>query len=227
MPFPSRINIGSGRDWREEAINIDINPALGPDLIADVSSPDLVGSEHVTGRFGPLVLAAGRFTHIRAAHVLEHVPDLVRTMTNCLALLGEGGEMEIEVPYDLSHGAWQDPTHVRAFNERSWIYYTDWHWMVGWNEWRFDVVHNALILSNFGQELKQRGVPNEQIRITPRAVDVNRAVLRKRRLTEEEQRRGRQQAQPRMARVVRASGAAPAEVPADAAARLSEIEVPD
>jgi len=43
-------------------------------------------------------------------------------MTNCLKLLRVGGVFKILVPYDLSYGAWQDPTHIRAFNERSWLY---------------------------------------------------------------------------------------------------------
>ncbi len=156
-----------------------------------------MGTEHYTTRFGRVVLAPGVFTHIRASHVLEHVPNLVQTMTSCLNLLRDGGEMSIEVPYDLSFGAWQDPTHIRAFNERSWLYYTTWHWMIGWNEWRFDQIQNALMLSTFGQELKKQGMADEAIRRTPRAVDTNLAVLRKRRLTEQEIQQGRQFAQPR------------------------------
>ena len=33
--------------------------------------------------------------------------------------------------------AWQDPTHVRALNRNSWLYYTDWFWYLGWLEHRF------------------------------------------------------------------------------------------
>jgi hypothetical protein len=54
------------------------------------------------------------------------VRDLPQLMGNFLNLLVEEGELEIVVPYDLSLGAWQDPTHVRAFNENSWRYYCDW-----------------------------------------------------------------------------------------------------
>jgi len=58
-------------------------------------------------------------------------------MKSCLDLLKVGGIFEINVPYDLSLGAWQDQTHVRAFNENSWLYYTDWFWDMGWTEARF------------------------------------------------------------------------------------------
>ena len=53
-------------------------------------------------------------------------------MTNCLRLLAVGGQMTIIVPYERSQAAWQDPTHLRAFNERSWIYYTERCWRLGW-----------------------------------------------------------------------------------------------
>jgi predicted SAM-dependent methyltransferase len=79
-------------------------------------------------RFGKMNIQPGMFTEILALDVLEHVSDLVKCMRNCLDLLAPGGEMKIVVPYDLSIGAWSDPTHVRAFNERSWVYYCAWSW---------------------------------------------------------------------------------------------------
>ena len=60
-------------------------------------------------------------------------------MTRCLALLKTGGEMHVEVPFEGAPTAWQDPTHVRAMNENSWLYYTDWFWYLGWFEHRFAV----------------------------------------------------------------------------------------
>jgi SAM-dependent methyltransferase len=71
--------------------------------------------------------------------VLEHVPNLEMLMGNCLRLLNIGGKFIINVPYDLSYGAWQDPTHIRAFNQNSWLYYTSWFWYLGWFEYRFEI----------------------------------------------------------------------------------------
>ena len=47
--------------------------------------------------------------------------------------------MEIEVPYEHANTAWQDPTHIRAMNEASWVYYADWFWYLGWFEHRFQL----------------------------------------------------------------------------------------
>jgi hypothetical protein len=71
--------------------------------------------------------------------VLEHVPDLPMLMTNVLGLLRLGGEFQIEVPYEKALTAWQDPTHLRALNENSWLYVTDWFWYLGWFEHRFEI----------------------------------------------------------------------------------------
>jgi hypothetical protein len=67
------------------------------------------------------------------------VADLPTLMGNALALLEDGGLFEIEVPYERAPTAWQDPTHVRALNEKSWLYYTDWFWYLGWFTHRFEV----------------------------------------------------------------------------------------
>jgi hypothetical protein len=97
-------------------------------------------------------------------------------MTNCRDLLEMGGEMHIHVPYDLSHGAWQDPTHVRAFNEKSWVYYCEWAWYLGWKGSRFELTHLEMRLSEYGASLE---LPQDEIMRLPRAVDSMYVILKK------------------------------------------------
>jgi hypothetical protein len=185
MNAPKKINLGSGRRFLEDHINIDLNDAWKPDIVTDVASPGAIGEtpHYSTERFGSLALKRNHFELITASHVLEHVPDLVSTMTACRDLLAMGGQMHIEVPYELSYGAWQDPTHVRALNERSWLYYTDWFWMSGWSETRFLLRELRLHYSQLGHQLAHSGVDAQQIFRTPRAVDVMSVVLEKIALT--------------------------------------------
>jgi hypothetical protein len=75
---------------------------------------------------------------------------------------------------------------VRAFNERSWLYYTDWFWYLGWNRWRFDLASLQYMLSPIGQKLNKDGVPVDDLVRMPRAVDSMLLELRKRALTTEE-----------------------------------------
>jgi hypothetical protein len=157
-------------------------------VLLDISQPLALPRDIETGRFGRLALHEGMFEEIAANDVLEHVPALVPCMTNCLRLLKIGGMFRIRVPYDLSHGAWQDPTHVRAFNEKSWLYYTDWFWYLGWRECRFELVEQTFVLSAFGVEQRELGRDIKDLVRQPRAVDALHVVLRKCLLTDEDRR---------------------------------------
>ena len=116
-----------------------------PDLLLDLAAalplPQVVQSPTA----GPVHLTEGSIDLINANNVLEHVSDLPALMGNCLRLLKTDGEFHIEVPYEHAPTAWQDPTHVRAMNENSWIYYTEWFWYLGWFEHRFEVAHSTYL----------------------------------------------------------------------------------
>jgi len=184
--IPRKLNLGSGKDWREDHFNVDLAPYWEPDTVIDFNLPLPIGRPLATARFGTVVLENHYFDEILALDTLEHIQNLATAMTSCLNLLRVGGLFRISVPYDLSWGAWQDPTHVRAFNERSWLYYTDWFWYMGWTDARFDIAHFDLGLSPIGEALKKQRVKGEDLARCPRAIDQMRVALRKRLLTEAE-----------------------------------------
>jgi hypothetical protein len=171
-----KLNLGSGKDWRKDCINADIQPEKKPDWVLDITK--VPWGEVIDTRLGRFAVEKGMVTEIIANDVLEHIPDLVAAMTNCRDLLKRGGEMHIHVPYDLSLGAWQDPTHVRAFNENSFLYYTDWHWYLNWEE-KFTCTQMGLELSELGTEMADSKVSKDIIMRTPRAVDALQVILRK------------------------------------------------
>ncbi len=173
-----KLNLGSGKDWRKDCINADIQPEKKPDWVLDITK--VPWGEVIDTRLGRFAVEKGMVTEIIANDVLEHIPDLVTAMTNCRDLLKRGGEMHIHVPYDLSLGAWQDPTHVRAFNENSWLYYCDWSWYLGWPESeKFTCTQMGFELSELGHELLESKMPKETVLRTPRAVDALQVILRK------------------------------------------------
>ena len=136
---PDRVNLGSGRDYKPGWLNIDVIDRAQPDLVLDLGRPVAWPVTTRTAYLGEVVLAPGSVDTVYANNVLEHVPDLPELMGNCLTLLKTGGNFIIEVPYEHAATAWQDPTHLRALNEKSWLYYTDWFWYLGWFEHRFNV----------------------------------------------------------------------------------------
>ncbi len=171
--LPKSLNLGSGKDFKEDCFNADIQERTNPDWVADISK--INWGEKIQTRFGEVEIKKGMFSKILANDVLEHIPDLVTAMTNCKDLLTEDGEFHIHVPYDLSYGAWQDPTHVRAFNEKSWLYYTDWHWYLGWKD-RFYIKKLQFIKSNLAEEMN---ISDEMLTILPRMIDSMYVILSK------------------------------------------------
>ena len=169
--YPRHLNLGSGKDFRDDCLNADIQESKNPDWVLDITK--IPWGETISTRFGEIKVEQGMFTKIIANDVLEHIPDLVKAMTNCKDLLVEGGEFHIHVPYDLSLGAWQDPTHVRAFNENSWLYYTDWHWYLGWKD-KFVVKELQLVKSKLAEEMN---ISDQMLTILPRMVDSMKVVL--------------------------------------------------
>ncbi len=191
--LPKKLQIGSGKSWRYDFINIDIDARWKPDLVFDLNQDFPFNKTLNTWRFGDVQIQKNYFDYILSEHVFEHIQDLIKAMTTCIELLAEGGTLEIEVPYDLSNGAWQDPTHVRALNENSWLYYTDWYWYIGWQDYRFDNMGYTYGLSAYGQELlTQNNNTFESIRRMPRVIDVMRVRLKKRAVTVAEKQQNQQ-----------------------------------
>ena len=175
-----KINLGSGKDYKIGFLNLDINPNTNPDIVIDLSKiinfPLVLNSKF----HGNVTLQENKFIEIIAIDVLEHVQNLDLLMTNCLKLLSVGGKLIISVPYELSYGAWQDPTHVRAFNQNSWIYYTDWFWYLGWFDYKFDLLELNFIPSALGKELIDKNTDKDVILSTPRAIESMSVIFVKR-----------------------------------------------
>ncbi len=175
-----RINLGSGKDYKFGYLNIDIREEVHPDVVFDLGQPVTFPLHFESIFTGEITIDENEFEEIVANDVLEHVPDLERLMGNCLKLLKVGGQFKINVPYDLSLGAWQVPTHIRGFNQNSWLYYTDWFWYLGWYEHRFELTELTYIPSQMGKDLLQQGIPEARVIDTPRAIDSMAVTLTKR-----------------------------------------------
>ena len=179
MNYPAKLNIGSGKDFREDCVNLDFDESWAPDIVFDLNEPFPQNSVFSTERFGEIKIACNAFDMIIANDVLEHIRNLETAMKSCLDLLKIGGHLEFLVPYDLSYGAWQDPSHLRGFNEKSFLYYTDWFWYLGWTEARFTVEKLEYIFSDYGKEQHRTGKPVDDITRMPRAVDYLKGALKK------------------------------------------------
>lgn len=136
---PTRVRLGGGKDYEPGWLNLDPEESTQPDLQIDLGQPLKLPLQLAKRHGGQVRVDAGQIDLIRAGDSAVRVPELRTLMGNALALLKLGGEIELEVPYERSVTAWQDPTHLRAMNENSWIYYIEWFWQLGWFEHRFEM----------------------------------------------------------------------------------------
>ncbi|MCR5813469.1 MAG: hypothetical protein K6G15_03105 [Desulfovibrio sp.] len=184
--LPTTLNIGTGQSFMDRAINIASHPRFGPDIVLDISQTLSLTEVYETKRFGQVTLRQGQFQRIYLYDILPTVTDLIQTMTNCLTLLKEGGTLRLGVPYELSLAAWQNPNHKHAFNEKSWLSYTDYFWTLGWREARFELLDLTYTLSDYGKELALEGFDETALLRQARAVDAMQVLLKKRATTFEE-----------------------------------------
>lgn len=101
------VDIGGGIDGRTGYMTIDKEDA---DIICDLNDGIPLNNNSVGV--------------INASHILEHLKDPIKSMSEIYRVLADGGWAMIEVPSTDGRGAWQDPTHCSYWNQNSFLYYT-------------------------------------------------------------------------------------------------------
>lgn len=105
-----RLNLGCSDDVKEGWTNVDIYgepPIVQADLRTDWPWSD------------------SSVEQILAHDIFEHLPDKIHTMNEAWRVLVPTGVVDIVVPSTSGPGAFQDPTHVSFWNERSFLYYLE------------------------------------------------------------------------------------------------------
>jgi len=91
---------------------------------------------------------------LNASHILEHLHDKHKIMSEIHRVLAHGGWAFIEVPSTDGRGAFQDPTHVSYWNENCFLYYT--------HKYLADFIDNDKI--RFQEYRKETWFPNEWLK---------------------------------------------------------------
>lgn len=89
---------------------MDCRALAGVDVVADLECP--------------LPFQDSSVEAIYSNHTLEHVADLLGLMEEVHRVCRPGALVRVQVPYYTSEGATKDPTHVRAFSEGTFEYFT-------------------------------------------------------------------------------------------------------
>jgi SAM-dependent methyltransferase len=106
------LDVGCGTRRAEPgAIGIDISPRSGADIVWNLDE-------------FPWPVESDTFDRIHMSHIIEHVHDVTRTMTEIHRIGRNGGDVFITTPHFSSHNSYTDPTHVRHLAARSFQYFT-------------------------------------------------------------------------------------------------------
>lgn len=111
-----KLDLACGKDKHDPSfIGVDVVKLEGVDVVHDLNS-------------FPWPWEDSSVDEIFCKNYIEHIPDLISFMNECGRILKQGSKMILVAPYYSSIRAWQDPTHVRAISEASFLYYNQ--------EWR-------------------------------------------------------------------------------------------
>lgn len=122
------LNIGCGRKKLPGAVNLDIHPEA--DVVFDLESCGKMGvipgktpnDEFGIGPIG-MPFPDNHFDSIQASHTLEHIRNILPLMQELHRVCKPDGEIFIRVPYGSNSISFEDPTHVRQFFPKSFMYF--------------------------------------------------------------------------------------------------------
>lgn len=97
----NKLNLGCGQFRKEGYINVDVSPHAQADVLHNLDTY-------------PYPFETESFDLIEADHVLEHLADPFRTMTEITRILKPGGQIHLCVPH-FSRG-FTHPEHQRGFD---------------------------------------------------------------------------------------------------------------
>jgi len=93
-----KLNLGSGKDYREGFINIDNSPYIKKDMTFDLDTY-------------PYPFAGNSVDFVLAMAVIEHLKDMKAFMEEMHRILKQGGKLRFRVPLAFTHIDSKDPTH--------------------------------------------------------------------------------------------------------------------
>lgn len=107
-----KLNLGCGPEVRKGYVNMDRLSLRGVDVVHDLD-------------VFPYPFKDNSFDEVYASHVLEHVDDLIKVMSEIRRISKPGARIVIKGPHFSSGLGYMDPTHKRLFSCFTFDYFTD------------------------------------------------------------------------------------------------------
>lgn len=141
------VDLGGGQYPQPGFLNLDMRDVRGVDIVHNLTMfpwplPDecasIVMASHLVEHLSPLpadprlvalVELLVRKKVLKASEVREAIgevdgtPTFIRFMDEVWRIMKPGGKFMMVTPYGGSFGWWQDPTHIKGYNEATWAYF--------------------------------------------------------------------------------------------------------
>ena len=118
------LNLGCGRKLMDAAVNVDVSPDVGADVVHDLARL-------------PWPLPSDAFVSVHAYDVIEHLENVVGAMEEIHRICRSGARVHITVPHYSSANAYRDPTHRHQFGCFSFDYFAAGHELAFYSAARF------------------------------------------------------------------------------------------
>ena len=105
-----KLDIACGQNKQEGFVGVDIAKCKGVDIVHDLE-------------VYPWPFKDESVEEAHVSHYIEHTKDLIKFMNELHRIMVKDGKCTIIAPYYTSMRCWQDPTHVNAISEASFLYY--------------------------------------------------------------------------------------------------------
>jgi SAM-dependent methyltransferase len=105
-----KLDLGCGKNKKENYIGIDISPDADADIIHDLN-------------LFPYPFKNDEFDYINIDNVIEHLDNVVKVLEELHRISKNGANIRIVAPFFRSYYSYIDPTHKHFFSYRSFDYF--------------------------------------------------------------------------------------------------------
>jgi SAM-dependent methyltransferase len=107
---PIKLDLGCGNNKEDGWVGVDNIKTEKTDVVHDLETY-------------PWPFKDESVDEVKISHYIEHVKDLIPFMNELHRVMKKGAKCSIAAPYYTSIRCWQDPTHVQAISEATFMYY--------------------------------------------------------------------------------------------------------
>ena len=105
-----KVDLACGQNKQEGFVGVDIAKLPGVDIVHNLE-------------VYPWPFEDNSVDEVFCSHYVEHTPCLMKFMNELYRIMKVGAKCTVLAPYYTSMRCWQDPTHLRAISEASFLYY--------------------------------------------------------------------------------------------------------